>query len=317
MGRRPKRRGRDIHGMLLLDKPSGISSNRILQKVKSLFNANKAGHTGALDPLATGMLPICLGEATKFSRYLLDADKRYHVVARLGERTDTADADGEIIQRRPVQSNQQQIEQALAQFRGKFEQSPPIYSALKFQGKPLYSYARQGIAVPQKRRMIEVYQLALLRVAPDELELEIHCSKGTYIRTIIDDLGEVLGCGAHVIKLRRVQVSGYSVADMVTFDQLQGISDERAVEQSSSVARLDALLLPFDSAVSHYAAINLPVALACKFKQGAVVHYAAAECRGLIRVTQGQEHAFLGMANIDEAGFITPERLVAETFISL
>ena len=206
---RPRRRGRDINGVLLLDKHQGLSSNDVLQKVKRIYNANKAGHTGALDPLATGMLPICLGESTKFSQFLLDADKRYRVIARLGQRTNTSDADGEVVQERPVEFSQEQLDAALEQFRGDSQQVPSMYSALKYQGKPLYEYARQGIEVPREARDITVYELQFIRWENDELELEIHCSKGTYIRTIIDDLGEVLGCGAHVIYLRRVQVSNY------------------------------------------------------------------------------------------------------------
>jgi tRNA pseudouridine55 synthase len=203
---RPRRRGRDVHGVLLLDKPQGVSSNDVLQKVKRIFNANRAGHTGALDPLATGMLPICLGEATKFSQYLLDSDKRYRVIARLGERTDTSDADGNIVQTRPVSFSQADLDSALESFRGETLQVPSMFSALKHQGRPLYEYARQGIEIAREPRPITVYELQFIRWQDNELELEIHCSKGTYIRTIIDDLGEKLGCGAHVIMLRRVQV---------------------------------------------------------------------------------------------------------------
>ena len=212
---RPRRRGRDINGVLLLDKPQGMSSNDALQKVKRIYNANRAGHTGALDPLATGMLPICLGEATKFSQYLLDSDKRYRVIARLGQRTDTSDADGQIVEERPVTFSAEQLAAALDTFRGDIEQIPSMYSALKYQGKKLYEYARQGIEVPREARPITVYELLFIRHEGNELELEIHCSKGTYIRTIIDDLGEKLGCGAHVIYLRRLAVSKYPVERMV------------------------------------------------------------------------------------------------------
>ena len=206
---RPRRRGRDVHGVLLLDKPQGASSNDVLQKVKRIYNANRAGHTGALDPLATGMLPICLGEATKFSQYLLDSDKRYRVIAKLGQRTDTSDADGQVVEERPLTFSDEQLAAALDSFRGETQQVPSMYSALKYQGKKLYEYARQGIEVPREARPITVYELLFIRREGDELELEIHCSKGTYIRTIIDDLGEKLGCGAHVIFLRRLAVSKY------------------------------------------------------------------------------------------------------------
>ncbi|EBY6507185.1 tRNA pseudouridine(55) synthase TruB, partial [Salmonella enterica subsp. enterica serovar Agama] len=218
---RPRRRGRDIHGVLLLDKPQGMSSNDVLQKVKRIYNANRAGHTGALDPLATGMLPICLGEATKFSQYLLDSDKRYRVIARLGQRTDTSDADGQIVQERPVTFSAEQLASALETFRGDIEQIPSMYSALKYQGKKLYEYARQGIEVPREARPITVYELLFIRHEGNELELEVHCSKGTYIRTIIDDLGEKLGCGAHVTYLRRLTVSKYPVDRMVTLEHLR------------------------------------------------------------------------------------------------
>ncbi|MBD9251223.1 MAG: tRNA pseudouridine(55) synthase TruB, partial [Cronobacter sakazakii] len=180
---RPRRRGRDVHGVLLLDKPQGLSSNDALQKVKRIYNANRAGHTGALDPLATGMLPICLGEATKFSQYLLDSDKRYRVIARLGQRTDTSDADGTVVEERPVTFSEQQLQDALESFRGDTLQVPTMFSALKYQGKPLYEYARQGIEVPREARPITVYELLFIRHEGDELELEVHCSKGTYIRT--------------------------------------------------------------------------------------------------------------------------------------
>jgi tRNA pseudouridine55 synthase len=179
------------------------------------------------------MLPICLGESTKFSQFLLDADKRYRVIARLGQRTNTSDADGEVVQERPVEFSQEQLDAALEQFRGDSQQVPSMYSALKYQGKPLYEYARQGIEVPREARDITVYELQFIRWENDELELEIHCSKGTYIRTIIDDLGEVLGCGAHVIYLRRVQVSNYPSERMVTLEQLQQMvaaAEEASIE---------------------------------------------------------------------------------------
>ena len=232
---RPRRRGRDVHGVLLLDKPQGASSNDVLQKVKRIYNANRAGHTGALDPLATGMLPICLGEATKFSQYLLDSDKRYRVIAKLGQRTDTSDADGLVVEERPVTFSAEQLDAALDSFRGDTLQVPSMYSALKYQGKKLYEYARQGIEVPREARPITVYELLFIRHEGDELELEVHCSKGTYIRTIIDDLGEKLGCGAHVIYLRRLAVSKYPVERMVTLEHLQ----KELVELLSETLRIN------------------------------------------------------------------------------
>ncbi|MGG2140770.1 tRNA pseudouridine(55) synthase TruB [Symbiopectobacterium sp. RP] len=307
---RPRRRGRDIHGVLLLDKPQGASSNDVLQKVKRIFNANRAGHTGALDPLATGMLPICLGEATKFSQYLLDSDKRYRVIARLGQRTDTSDADGNVVETRAVTFTAQALAEALERFRGTTQQVPSMYSALKHQGRPLYEYARQGITVPREARDITVYELLFIRHDGDELELEIHCSKGTYIRTIIDDLGEMLGCGAHVTYLRRVQVATYPAEHMVTLDQLQALLAQ--AEGQSLEAVLDPLLMPMDSPVSNYPEVNLPPVVAGYLKLGQAVAAANAPAEGMVRITEGDAHAFIGMGIIDDAGRVAPKRLVVE-----
>lgn len=309
---RPRRRGRDIHGVLLLDKPQGLSSNDALQKVKRLFTANRAGHTGALDPLATGMLPICLGEATKFSQYLLDSDKRYRVIARLGQRTDTSDADGAVISERPVTFTQEQLDNALESFRGETQQVPSMYSALKYQGRKLYEYAREGIEVPREARSITVYELKFIRWEGDELELEIHCSKGTYIRTITDDLGEMLGCGAHVIYLRRLQVATYPVASMVTLEQLAALSEEAFRTERLPAELLDPLLMPMDSPAEAYPVVNLLSSVAAYFKQGMPVQAANAPSSGLVRVTEGDENKFIGMAEIAEDGRVAPRRLVVE-----
>ena len=290
---RPRRRGRDVHGVLLLDKPQGASSNDVLQKVKRIYNANRAGHTGALDPLATGMLPICLGEATKFSQYLLDSDKRYRVIAKLGQRTDTSDADGQVVEERPLTFSDEQLAAALDSFRGETQQVPSMYSALKYQGKKLYEYARQGIEVPREARPITVYELLFIRREGDELELEIHCSKGTYIRTIIDDLGEKLGCGAHVIFLRRLAVSKYPVERMVTLEQLQA-------------------LMPMDSPASDYPLVNIPETSAVYFKNGNPVRQSGAPLNGLVRVMESESGKFLGMGEIDDEGRVAPRRLVVE-----
>lgn len=309
---RPRRRGRDINGVLLLDKHQGLSSNDVLQKVKRIYNANKAGHTGALDPLATGMLPICLGESTKFSQFLLDADKRYRVIARLGQRTNTSDADGEVVQERPVEFSQEQLDAALEQFRGDSQQVPSIYSALKYQGKPLYEYARQGIEVPREARDITVYELQFIRWENDELELEIHCSKGTYIRTIIDDLGEVLGCGAHVIYLRRVQVSNYPSERMVTLEQLQQMvaaAEEAGIEPKTV---LDPLLLPMDTAASHLPEINLTDVVAAYVLQGQPVQVQGLPAEGMVRINVGEKRRFIGVGEVDDQGRLAPRRLVVE-----
>lgn len=309
---RPRRRGRDIHGVLLLDKPQGLSSNDALQKVKRLYNANRAGHTGALDPLATGMLPICLGEATKFSQYLLDSDKRYRVIAKLGQRTDTSDAEGAIVQERPLTFTADQLAAALESFRGETQQIPSMYSALKYQGKPLYEYARQGISVEREPRPIVVYELVFIRHDGDELELEIHCSKGTYIRTIIDDLGEKLGCGAHVTFLRRLSVSRYPIERMVTLEQLNMLIAQAEQQEIPSASLLDPLLMPMDSPAADFPMVNLLPDVAVYFKNGQPVHVAGAPLSGLVRVSEGAEHKFIGMAEIGEDGRVAPRRLVVE-----
>lgn len=309
---RPRRRGRDIHGVLLLDKPQGLSSNDALQKVKRLYNANRAGHTGALDPLATGMLPICLGEATKFSQYLLDSDKRYRVIARLGQRTDTSDADGQVVEERAVSFSAEQLATALESFRGETQQIPSMYSALKYQGKPLYEYARQGISVPRESRAIIVYELLFLRHEGNELELEIHCSKGTYIRTIIDDLGEKLGCGAHVTFLRRLAVSDYPVERMVTLEQLNDLLAQAEAQDIAPASLLDALLMPMDSPAADFPIVNLLPEVAVYFKNGQPVRVTGAPQEGLVRVTEGSEQKFIGMAEILDDGRVAPRRLVVE-----
>lgn len=310
MGRR--RKGREINGVLLLDKPQDISSNDALQKVRRMFNASKAGHTGALDPLATGMLPICLGEATKFSQFLLDSDKRYRVIARLGQRTDTSDAQGEVIQERPVQFTQQALDDALESFRGETLQVPSMYSALKHHGKPLYEYARQGIEIEREARPITVYELQFIRWEGNELELEIHCSKGTYIRTIIDDLGEKLQCGAHVIFLRRLEVADYPKERMVTLDQLSMMIDNAQTAQEDPFLALDALLLPMDTAVAHFPVINLTMVIAGYLKLGQPVRVNHDINEGeWVRVTEGNEEKFIGLAIIKE-GLVAPKRIVVE-----
>ncbi|MDC9580858.1 tRNA pseudouridine(55) synthase TruB [Xenorhabdus sp. PR6a] len=314
MGRR--RKGRAIHGVLLLDKPQEISSNDALQKVRRIFNASKAGHTGALDPLATGMLPICLGEATKFSQFLLDSDKRYRVIARLGQRTDTSDSHGTLISEREVNITEPQLHAALETFRGDTMQVPSMYSALKHQGKPLYEYARQGINVEREARPITVYELQFIRWEGNELELEIHCSKGTYIRTIIDDLGELLGCGAHVIYLRRLQVANYPNQRMVTLEQLQELKQQAEDQEIEASELLDPLLLPMDTAVTHFPVIHLTAVVASYFKQGQPVrsnHNLASN--EWVRVTAGEENKFIGIAVIDEDGLVAPRRLVVETVV--
>ena len=301
---KPRKRGRDIHGVFLLDKPQGMSSNDIMQKVKRIFQANKAGHTGALDPLATGMLPICLGEATKFSQFLLDADKRYLVTAKLGERTDTSDAEGQIVETREVKVKMPEILTALEQFRGDILQVPTMFSALKHNGKPLYEYARQGITVEREARPITIFELNFIEYNAPYLTLEVHCSKGTYIRTLVDDLGEVLGCGAHVTMLRRTAVADYPTEKMLDWNALQSL----AAQQDLSL--LDALLLPMDTAVAKLPTLTLDESQTQGIGFGQRVKFDNPNSlQGQVRLFSN-ENRFLGVAVIDENNVIRPQRLV-------
>lgn len=308
MARRSK--GRFIDGIVLLDKATGMSSNFALQRVKRFFNANKAGHTGALDPLATGMLPICLGEATKFSQHLLDSDKRYLVTAKLGQRTDTSDSDGEVVQTRPLEFTEAQLMSALEHFSGDTLQVPSMYSALKYQGQPLYKYAREGIEVPREARPITVFELNFISLEGDELTLDIHCSKGTYIRTIIDDLGEMLGCGAHVIMLRRTQVAHYPYEKMVSLEQLEALVAKAQEQQLDPSSLLEALLLPMDTAVADFPEVNVPEVSAAYLMQGQAVRVAGLEADKLVRITLGAEHRFVGIGSMNEDGLLAPKRLI-------
>lgn len=301
---RPRKRGRDIHGVFLLDKPQGMSSNDILQKVKRIYQANKAGHTGALDPLATGMLPICLGEATKFSQFLLDADKRYLVTAKLGERTDTSDAEGQVVQTREVNVETQEILTALSRFRGDLMQVPTMFSALKHQGKPLYEYARQGITVEREARPISIFELNFIEYNAPFLTLEVHCSKGTYIRTLVDDLGEYLGCGAHVTMLRRTAVSDYPAEKMLSWEQLQQLAENQTLEV------LDNLLLATDSAVSTLPRLDLTATQTQAVKFGQRVKFDnLQQLYGQVRLFSDQ-NSFLGVADIGQDNVIRPNRMV-------
>lgn len=303
---RPRKRGRDIDGVFLLDKPQGMSSNDIMQKVKRLFQANKAGHTGALDPLATGMLPICLGEATKFSQFLLDADKRYVVTAKLGERTDTSDAEGQIVESRPVNVEVTQILTALEQFRGDILQVPTMFSALKHNGKPLYEYARAGITVEREARPISIFELTFIDYQAPLLTLEVHCSKGTYIRTLVDDLGEVLGCGAHVTMLRRTAVADYPTEKMMSWETLQLLSEQ------AELALLDQHLLPTDSAVSKLPALHLNAEQSKAIGFGQRVKFVnESHLHGQVRLFSADQR-FLGVALVDENNVIRPQRLITQ-----
>lgn len=256
---------RIVDGILLLDKPLEVSSNGILQRVRWLFQAEKAGHTGALDPLASGLLPICFGEATKFSQFLLDTDKTYEVSARFGVRTDTSDAAGEVISQRPVNFELDQLQAAVANMRGPQLQVPTMFSALKYQGQPLYKYARQGITVPREARPINIFRFDLLDFDGQDARFIVHCSKGTYIRTLIDDLGETLGSGAYVTALRRIHVGPFQASQMLTDEFLAPLN------QAQDWAGLDALLLPMDYALAGLPRLTLDQAAVKRLRHGQTV----------------------------------------------
>ena len=253
---------RPVHGVLLLDKPLGLSSNDALQKAKWLLRAEKAGHTGTLDPLATGVLPLCFGAATKFSQLQLEADKVYETTLQLGAVTTTADAEGEVVQERPVAFDGAQLAAVLARFTGPIEQVPPMYSALKKDGKALYEYARQGIEVEREARHVTIHKLELLEGptarAPTQIRLRAAVSKGTYIRTLGQDIGEALGCGAHLVALRRIATGGYGIGQCVTLDALAAMGE----------ARRDALLLPPESLLAGHEPVTLDVDNAGRFLSG-------------------------------------------------
>ncbi len=299
MARRGK--GRNISGVLLLNKPKGISSNRALQRVRAMLNASKAGHTGNLDPMATGLLPLCFGEATKFSSYLLDADKAYIATARLGQVSDTGDAEGNIIQERPVpELNEAQIKEAMARFLGDIEQVPPMYSALKQNGQPLYKLAREGKTVERKARSVTIFDLELIEWNTPDLTFSVRCSKGTYVRTLAEDIGETLGCGAHLVMLHRTHTGGFTGDEMLEFDRLQA---ERDLEQS-----LDGYLLATDVLVAHFPKKDLSAEETARILRGQDI-----ACDQVysdkVRLYDDQGR-FIGLAESAEAGRLQPKRLV-------
>ncbi|WP_158769466.1 tRNA pseudouridine(55) synthase TruB [Paraglaciecola sp. L1A13] len=308
-----RRKGRAIDGILLLDKPLDISSNQALQKVKRAFLAAKAGHTGALDPLATGMLPVCLGEATKFSQFLLDADKTYIVTAKLGVRTTTSDADGEVVDTRDVNVTSQQLNDACETFRGPIKQVPSMFSALKHQGKPLYHYARQGIVIERPARDITIFSLVITRFEGDEVDMKVHCSKGTYIRSLVDDLGQLLGCGAYVSKLHRTNVADYPSEKMVTFEMLETLLEKAQAEQIPLTDILDPLLIPMDSAVKALPSIHVTSSARDSFLHGQPVAYQSdseLSLGSVVRTYCVQDDVFLGVSEIDSDNNAAPKRVV-------
>lgn len=304
-----RQRGRDVNGMIVVDKPTGMSSNDAVQRAKRLYQARKVGHTGSLDPLATGVLPLCFGEATKFSQFLLDSDKKYWVRIRLGVRTDSGDSDGTVLETRPVVGvDAAAVEVVLEKFRGAFEQVPSMFSAIKYQGQPLYKLARRGVEVERRPRAVTVYSNELTAFEGDILELEIHCSKGTYVRTIAEEIGEKLGCGAHVCALRRRRAGPYDQTEMVSFDELERQYD------AGGLAALDALLLSVASAVRDWPVVSLSDATAFYIRQGQPVIVPHAPTSGRVQLmeqsSEGSKQMFIGVGEILDDGRVAPRRLV-------
>ena len=314
MGRRPKW-GRPVSGVLVLNKHQGVTSNTALQQIKRLFHAKRAGHTGSLDPLATGVLPICLGESTKFSQYLLDANKRYSSTFRLGVKTDTGDCDGQIIDKRPAEHiTRDAVESLLGKYRGLIEQVPSIYSALKYQGKPLYKWAREGLTPPDEARQprqVTVFDYIITgfrhgESGYPEVDVEVACSKGTYIRTLAEDLGEDLGCGAHVIRLHRQMAGPFTEASAISLAEL----DRERGEQEPDI--LDHHLLPVDAPIASLPDIAITDDMSTYFCRGQSVMtteaYRIAEEGGMVRV-YSESRGFLGVAELCE-GSLAPKRIV-------
>jgi len=303
LSRQRRRRVRNINGIVVLDKANGLSSNAALQEVKRLYEANKAGHAGSLDPLATGVLPVCLGEATKVSQFLLDSDKRYRARIKLGIRTDTGDSEGSIIERNEgIRVSREAIERALTKFKGEVEQVPPMHSAIKMNGVPLYKLARKGIAVEREPRLVTLYQICLVEFVNSELELEISCSKGTYIRTIADDLGQELGCGAHVIELRRTQAGVFTEKDSISSEELALEKENRGLD------KIDQFLIPMDRAIQDLPEVNLPSITASHVKNGQAVLVRHLPKNGLVRMYEDEQ--FIGIGSIDDDGKVAPKRLI-------
>jgi tRNA pseudouridine55 synthase len=295
-----------VHGVLLLDKPAGCSSNDALIKTKRLLNANKAGHTGTLDPFATGLLPLCFGEATKFAQDLLDADKSYETVVHLGIGTNTGDTEGEVLHTAKVNATREEIEAVLARFRGDITQVPPMHSALKRDGKPLYQYARAGITLERDARPVTIHALECVDYRAPYLRLRVHCSKGTYIRVLGEDIGAALGCGAHLQTLRRTRVGNLSLDQAATFDRLHATAESERI----------GLLAPIDALLSSFPAVSLPEDLAKRFlhgqrlalgKEGIVLPHPL----GRMRVYRDSDGRLLGTALLQEFGVLAPERLIA------
>ena len=304
LGRRGSNKGRDVNGILVLEKPLNVTSNAALQRVKRMFGAAKAGHTGSLDPLATGVLPLCFGEATKFSQVLLDSDKKYLVTGKLGVQTASGDTDGEVVKQSPFDHvTEQAIVDVISQFTGVIEQVPSMYSALKHKGQPLYKLARQGIEVERKARKITIFTLELLSFKGDEFSLSVHCSKGTYIRNLVEDMGAALATCAHVVKLHRTDAGPYTSDTMVTFEQLDAALEKGGHEE------IDALLLPVSSSVAGWPEVELTDNSAYYLKQGQAVQVPQSPVEGMVRLSS-EDGTFLGVGEILDDGKVAPRRLL-------
>ena len=285
--------------MLLLDKPIGYSSNQALQKIKLLYQAAKAGHTGTLDPLATGLLPLCFGEATKFAHFLTDADKVYIATLKFGITTNTGDAEGEVLSVKDVNFSKIQLEQVCSQFVGVISQIPPMYSALKHEGKAMYEYARAGVEIERAARTITIHSIEINAFGQDVATITVKCSKGTYIRTLAEDIGAQLVCGAHLIGLRRTATANYQINQAITLEKFEAMSPaQRAL-----------LLLPADSAVQHLPAITLDADSTFYLQQGQAIWQSGAVPQGLIRL-YNEQHEFLGLGELQSDGKIAPKRLI-------
>ena len=301
---RMRRQGRDVSGILLLDKPVGAGSNEALQTVKHIFKARKAGHTGSLDRLACGLLPMCLGEATKMSGFLLNADKRYEALIRLGEKSTTGDAEGDIIERRPVpELDAAQLETVLEGFRGGIEQIPPMHSAVKIQGQRLYKLAHRGETIERDPRPVTIHSLEVISCSGADLKVSVHCSKGTYIRTLAEDIGEAIGCCARIEELLRTASGPFRSQDMYTIEQLRDIAADGGMEA------LDALLLPMQTAVGQWPELHLSESVAFYLGQGQPVLVPHAPTSGMVRLYRDRER-FIGVGEVLDDGRIAPRRLV-------
>ncbi len=341
-----RRKGRPLDGVFLLDKPQGMTSNQALQRVRRIFGAQKAGHTGSLDPLATGVLPICFGEATKFSRYLLDADKGYYTTATLGVTRTTGDSDGEIVHERPVpEINADELSHFLSRFKGDIQQVPSMYSALKFQGKPLYEYARKGITIDRPARPVTIFRLDIDDIRSDEIDLSVECSKGTYIRSLVEDIGNELGCGAHVSMLRRFKAGHYDLSESTSLDDLMkvaGVGTEKT-DVCQDFSKIDQFVLPTDSLLPKIPRVCIKSELINSILHGQAVRISAGENSGFVgiyapmaqleatiaeRQSTGEqaglsaglqasysddqfEYVFMGVAELDSEGNLKPKRLIA------